>query len=140
MQIIQSRAQTQDHLHYLSFTFQEAIFLYPNHPRARCQTTRDYPHAPEPSHLFKLPNSIPAQLLILPHPLILWKTTIEAFAHALPLLLLLLTGPGACSCGPTQDGFFSSLGNYNKLSFQWRSSPDLLTTLYLNKTKIPSTV
>ena len=54
-----------------------------------------------------------------------WKIRIEAFVHAFPLLLLLLTVPGTCPHGPAQDGFLSSLGNCHKLSFQWLSSSDL---------------
>lgn len=48
----------------------------------------------------------------------------------------LLNDPGTSPCGPTRYGMPPSLGTVgDKLSFQWPSSPDLLSSPYLTNKK-----
>ena len=49
--------------------------------------------------------------------------------------LCLLTNPSSSQWDPKLCGVPPPLGNCNKLSFQWQSSPDLLTSPYTNNNK-----
>ena len=62
----------------------------------------------------------------------------KSCAHAFPGLLLPREWPQCFPLGPCVAGMPSSLGNSNKWSFQWQSSPDQLASSLLNKNKIQS--
>lgn len=94
--------RTLSHLFHPALTPQEAIFLCPDHPRAKYQIIRDRPYAPEPAKLCKLANSKPADPA-LPFPM---ETTIRAPAHVFPCSFWLLTNPGASPWGPVWHGTF----------------------------------
>lgn len=49
MPLICKPISPEPHHHYLVCVTQEAILLYLNHPRVRCQATRDHPKGLEPS-------------------------------------------------------------------------------------------
>lgn len=66
MPINQSRGHMPNHLLYLTFILQEAIFLCANDPRTRYWTTRNHPIAQNSLKLFKLSSPMPDKLLILP--------------------------------------------------------------------------
>lgn len=115
MQTNQSWVYT--HTCLLSLAPQEAIFLCPDHLRARYQTARNHPDKQRPLKLFKLSSPKPTHLAL---PIPSLENHNKVFTHALPsfsassptLVLRCVAMHGVAY--PLLSGTMS-----NKLSFQW---------------------
>ena len=119
--------QSRDHAPTTSFIGfpQGSYTVYlPVTPKARYHTTKENPYAQEPTEIIYAQPAYPALLLPLS------EITIKAPAHVCPSLPLPPDCPGSSRMPP-------DLGSCegNKLTLQWQSPPDLLTSPHLNNNK-----
>lgn len=111
---------------YLASTFQEAVFLCPNHPRPG---TRQPKTAPAPQSLFKvlLCLAFPTEIIIKAfwaRDVALGSVHVKTLVLAFPWHLLPHNSPW-CFLAPYMVWWVPPPGNYKKLTFQWQLCPDL---------------
>lgn len=109
------------------------LFPCPNHPTSRYQATWAAPRPQSPLKLFKIVHLKPAYL---PCPLLPRETTIKALVYIVPAPSA-SDQPGCFLMWPWWHGvnLCLEISEYNKLPFQWQSSPDLSAPLYINNNK-----
>lgn len=108
-------------------------FICSNNTKARFKATKDSFYSPESAEIvFISPSScLPCLDCSFPQ-----KPQWRPLPIFPPCSFCLLTNPGASPCGSWWQSCSLLLGTVsNKLSFQWRSSPDLLASPYLGDNK-----